>query len=44
MHNCPKIILAVLFLSAILGVTACGKMSDPVTIEGSGYPHDYPRQ
>ena len=23
---------------------ACGKMSDPVPVEGSGYPHSYPRR
>lgn len=28
----------------ILGISACGKMSEPSPIEGSGYPHTYPRR
>ena len=27
----------------VLGLAACGKMSDPKPIEGSGYPHVYPK-
>lgn len=27
----------------VCGLTACGKMSEPVPYEGSGYPHSYPR-
>ena len=28
----------------LLGIAACGKMSDPLPMEGSGYPHTYPRR
>ena len=35
-----------LFLVCLIGLfmfTACGKMSHPDPIPGSGYPHTYPR-
>ncbi len=28
----------------ILALGGCGKMSAPSPIEGSGYPHSYPRR
>ena len=30
-------------LVLILGLSACGKVSMPEPLEGSGYPHTYPR-
>ncbi len=33
----------VLFIAAFV-LSACGKVSAPVPIEGSGYPHSYPRR
>ena len=44
MHNYIKVVLAVLFLFIAFAVSACGKTSAPIAIEGSGYPHDYPRE
>lgn len=26
-----------------ISISACGKMANPEPIEGSGYPHSYPR-
>lgn len=40
MRNIFKIIVLFFLLS---GLFACGKISAPYTIEGSGYPHAYPR-
>ncbi len=40
MRNIFKIVM-LCFLFA--GLAACGKVSSPYTIEGSGYPHNYPR-
>lgn len=36
-------IIAVIVLT-ICGLAACGKVSDPVPLEDSGYPHSYPRR
>ena len=30
-------------LGVLIGLSACGKVSSPVPLEGSGYPHTYPR-
>ncbi len=39
-----KILFKVLILFAFIAVlSACGKMSDPKPIEGSGYAHTYPK-
>lgn len=38
-----KIIFATLLLCSILTVSGCGKVSAPIAIEGSGYPHSYPK-
>lgn len=38
-----KLIFMACLSSIILGISACGKVSSPVPIEGSGYPHTYPR-
>ena len=38
-------LFAVLVLASIvLGLSACGKVSSPEPLEGSGYPHTYPRR
>lgn len=38
-------VITVLLLSVtILTITSCGKMSENRPIEGSGYPHIYPRK
>lgn len=40
-----KTLLLLLFSLFITGtLSACGKMSAPKPMEGSGYPHSYPRQ
>lgn len=40
-----KIFSALLIMAAIsVSVTACGKISSPEPVEGSGYPHSYPRR
>ena len=28
----------------VFGLSACGKVSKSVPVEGSGYPHTYPRR
>lgn len=40
-----KKFLAVLFFALFAAgmLSSCGKLSAPVPIEGSGYPHSYPR-
>lgn len=39
-----KIFYIAAFAAFILNVSACGKVSSPVPLEGSGYPHSYPRR
>ncbi len=43
MLNYSKIIFTALLLSLIITVSGCGKVSAPIVIEGSGYPHSYPK-
>lgn len=31
-------------LVAVLALSACGKMAAPSPVEGSGYPHTYPKR
>lgn len=31
-------------ISLIMILSACGKVSEPIPVEGSGYPHNYPRR
>ena len=38
-----KIFKFLIVLHLVFGMAACGKMSDPKPIEGSGYPHVYPK-
>ncbi len=44
MKYIAKIFYLSAFMALILLSSACGKISDPVPIEGSGYPHSYPRR
>ena len=32
------------FIALVFCIASCGKMSEPSPIEGSGYPHTYPRR
>jgi len=43
MKRALKFLKIALFLGLIVGLAACGKMSSPRPIEGSGYPHTYPK-
>lgn len=38
-----KFFAILVVISALGCLTACGKVSDPAPLEGSGYPHSYPR-
>ena len=31
-------------LALVVGLSSCGKVSAPEPLEGSGYPHSYPRR
>lgn len=44
MKNLRKIILAVCFFSVLVGVTACGRYSEPYPVPESGFPHNYPQK
>ncbi len=44
MQTLARLTFAVLLFAAIAGISGCGRISAPSTIEGSGYPHSYPRQ
>ncbi len=44
MKNFSKIFCVALLAALICAVCACGKVSNPVPMEGSGYPHSYPRR
>lgn len=43
MKYVSKFLTLLFFISALSILSACGKVSDPVPYEGSGYPHSYPR-
>ena len=43
MKNFFKLVSLVLISLMVLEVSGCGKVSNPEPIEGSGYPHKYPR-
>ena len=43
MPKLHQIVLAVLLIAAVITTSSCGKISAPSAIEGSGYPHSYPR-
>ena len=38
-----KITYVLAVLGLVLSLNACGKVSSPVPLEGSGYPHTYPQ-
>ena len=44
MKKIYKLLTLLLMMTSLLFITACGKMSLPTPIEGSGYPHSYPRR
>lgn len=44
MKNLTKFLMLSVMISMFLGIAACGKVSKAVPIEGSGYPHTYPRR
>ena len=44
MHFCSKIFYILALMVVLCSVSACGKVSSPVPLEGSGYPHSYPRR
>ncbi len=39
-----SVLFWILLVAAGLSVSGCGKVSAPAPLEGSGYPHSYPRQ
>lgn len=43
MRNFYKLISILLFALTVLQLGGCGKVSSPEPLEGSGYPHKYPR-
>ena len=43
MQNFYKIFLFLVVIASLLSVAACGKLAAPSPIEGSDYPHSYPR-
>lgn len=43
MQNLTKLGLCALLVALLVNLSACGKVSKAVPIEGSGYPHTYPR-
>ncbi len=43
MEYATKIFAYIALALCFLNISACGKISDPKPIEGSGYPHIYPR-
>lgn len=43
MKNFFKLVSLVLISLMVLEVSGCGKVSNLEPIEGSGYPHKYPR-
>ena len=43
MLSYSKIIFAALLFCLIITTSGCGKVSAPIVIEGSGYPHSYPK-
>lgn len=43
MQKMSKILLLLILSFSLLSMAACGKVSRTVPVEGSGYPHSYPR-
>lgn len=44
MKNTIKVLVLVILTVSFLGLGACGKISKPEPIAGSGYPHSYPHR
>ena len=44
MKHILTLLKIVVLFGFVITVAACGKMSDPKPIEGSGYPHIYPKK
>lgn len=44
MKNSIKLLAVLLLTAVVFSLSACGKVSAPEPIEGSGYPHTYPRR
>lgn len=44
MKNALKVFALFIAVASVLSLSGCGKMSDPVPVEESGYPHQYPRR
>lgn len=42
MQKLVKAGIFILLLAIVANLSACGKVSAPVPLEGSGYPHSYP--
>ncbi|MBR6355546.1 MAG: hypothetical protein IKR92_01710 [Alphaproteobacteria bacterium] len=40
---CKIILWSCLFVGIMSSLSACGRFSQPYPVEGSGYPHNYPR-
>lgn len=38
-----KMLKFLIVFGMVFAIAACGKMSDPKPIDGSGYPHVYPK-
>ncbi len=38
-----KLLIVMFLVACVFGISACGKVSSPSPLEGSGYPHSYPR-
>ncbi len=43
MQNLNRLTAVILLCAFIAALSGCGKISAPAVIEGSGYPHAYPR-
>lgn len=44
MKDAIKVFMICMLVLSISGLAGCGKVSNPEPIEGSGYPHIYPRR
>ncbi len=43
MQKLNRMTVVILLCAVIAAISGCGKISAPSVIEGSGYPHSYPR-
>jgi hypothetical protein len=42
MRNFQKIFFFFVLALAVVGLSSCGRYSEPSPVEGSGFPHNYP--